>query len=371
MDELLKKANINDATFKREIPKIVAYNLAALVEPCFYPNLKKHFYEFLRYSGLKEKDIKDFTKRQWAGRKEASFQTHTQPISNFLIFLMQYFLKKRDTQTYQYLMYFYIIKHYANLMHIHFKYCIPETFKYALETLTKTHLFSREKTIPSALVFIAKDMVRRFTKDLIKNDMDRIAYFMTDSRGRVSQSMKSFSSTYHNAAAQGLGIGTDTLPSEDEEEKISNVKTKETGEQLIDQVVRKLVSYKHMDQKALDEAKKLSKINVTLATLLLQKINNTKYMDNIRIILKLFVKDLKDKNSLCGNDFNTYVRNLMSIKRTKMRIYFKQQVNILLLEMLKELRYTQKYNKMTSQTQFSVNLFLAYYLSMIFRNSVC
>ena len=371
MESLLKKAKINDAIFKREVPKIVAYNLGALVEPCFYPDHKKHFYEFLKYAGLTERDVKEFTKEKWKGTKWASFKTHNQPIANFLVFLMQYFLKKRDLKTYQYLMFFYIIRHYSNLMHIHFKYCIPETFKYALETLTKTHLFSREKTIPSALVFIAKDMIRRYTKAFVKNDIDQIAYFMTDSRTRVSQSMKSFSSTYHNAAARGLGIGTDELPSDEEEEKITNIQTKETGEKLIHQVVRKIVTYRFVDQKSFEQAKKLSKINNTLATLLLQKINNTKYMDNIRIILKLFVRDLKNINSICGNDFNTYVRNLMSVKRTKMRIYFKQQVNLLLLELIKELRYSQKYSKMTSQTQFSVNLFLAYYLTMIFRNSVC
>jgi hypothetical protein len=370
MEELLKKANIDDARFKREVPKIVAYNFSQLVEPCFYPELKKNFYEFLRYSGLTEKDVKDFTKRRWKGTKWASFQTHSQPLANFYIFLMQYFIKKRDVKTYHYLMYFYIIRHYASLMKIHFKYCVPETFKYALETLTKTHLFAREKTIPNALMYIAREMIRRFTKGLTENNLDAIAYFMVDSRNRVSQSMKSFSANYHNSAAKGLGLGTDELPSDDED-TIADVKTKEDGERLIDQIIRKIVSYRHVDNKAFEEAKKLSKINASLASMILQKINNTKYMDNIRIILKLFIKDLKGKQSLCGNDFNTYVRNLMSIKRTKLKIFFKQQVNIMLLEILKELRYSNKYSKMTSQTQFSVNLFLAYYLTMILKNTVC
>ena len=370
MDELLKKARINDAQFKREVPRVVAYNFSKLVEPCYYPDIKKNFYEFLKYSGLTEKDVKEFSKRRWKGTKYASFQTHMQPLSNFYIFLMQYFLRKRDTQTYKNLMYFYIIKHYANLMHIHFKYCIPETFKYALETLTKTHLFSREKTIPNALMFIANDMIRLFTKDLAKNDLERIAYFMVDSRNRVSQSMKSFSSTYHNAAAKGLGLGVDQLR-DDDEEMVSDVKTLEDGERLINDVVRKIVSYRYFDRRAFEDAKRLSKINATLAQLIVQKINNVTYIDNLRLVLKLFVKDIKSIKSLCGSDYNTYVRNLMSIKRTKLKIFFKQQVNILLLKILKELRYSNKYEKMTSQTQFSVNLFLAYYLTMLFRNTRC
>jgi len=372
MDELLNKAKINDAWFKRELPRIVAYNFSKINEPCFYPEVKRHFYEFLRNTGLTEADIKAFTKRRWKGTKWASFQTHNEHLTNFYVFLLQYFIKKRDITTFKNLMYFYVIRQYANLMKKYFKYCLPESFKYALETLTKTHLFARERTIPNALMYIANESIRKFSKGLLNNDLENISYFMTDTRSRLNQSLKSFASTYHNAANQGLGMGTDKLP-EDDDEMIQDVKTREEGEKLIDVVVKKLVAYRHFDRRAFEEAKKLSKINVALANQIVQKINNVKYSDNIRIILKLFLKDLvgRSASALCGPDYNTYVRNLMSVKRTKLKIFFKQQVNILLIEILKELRYSNKYEKMTSQTQFSVNLFLAYYLTMVLRNSVC
>jgi len=83
------------------------------------------------------------------------------------------------------------------------------------------------------------------------------------------------------------------------------------------------------------------------------------------------IKDLKKTDALCGKEYYTYVRQLMSLKRTRMTIYFKQQVNLLLLQLIDEFGYTKQYYSVTSQTQFLINLYLAYYLTIILRNSVC
>lgn len=370
MEQLLKKANIKDSQIKSLITRIVAKNLSSLSEPCYYPELKKHYYEFLKLTGLTEDDIKQFTKRRWTGRKEIKFLTHNQPAANFYIFLMQYFLSKRDKIAYQHFMIFFIIRYYANLMHKSFKYCNDDTFKYALDILTKTHLFIREKTIPSALYYVANEMVRRWTRGLRTNDLDSISRFMQDSRTRVSQSMKSFASTYYKAAEEGKGLKTAQEPTDDEENEYQ-YKSTEKSAKLVDEITRKITVYRFTDHKIQEEARNLSKISSSLATQIVSKLNNTKHSDNIRIILKLFIKNLKDSSSLCGKKYEGYVRQLMSIKRTKMKIYFKQQVNILLLNLLDEIDYKKKYSKVTSQTQFLINLFLAYYLTMILRRTVC
>ena len=78
MEQLLAKANIKDAQLKSLISRVVAKNLSDLSEPCFYPELKKHYYEFLKLTGLTEKDIREFVKRRWKGRKEAKFSTNMQ-----------------------------------------------------------------------------------------------------------------------------------------------------------------------------------------------------------------------------------------------------------------------------------------------------
>jgi len=369
MEQLLAKAKINDARLKSHLTKVVAKNLGALSEPCYYPQVKKNYYEFLKLTGLTEKDVKEFTKRRWRGSKYAKFATQTNAIANFYVFLLQYFLKKRDKTLYKYMMVFFIIRHYSALMHKHFKYCNNDTFKYALEVLTKTHLFAREKTISNALFYIAGEMVRRWTRGLRGGELDDISKFMQDSRSRVSQSMKSFAQTYYRAAEEGSGLGSEEEPSD--EENVYQIKAADKGNKLADEITKKIVVYRFTDRKAQEDARKLANIKSSLATQMISKLNNTKYSDNLKTIYRLFLKDLKDADSLCGKKYNVYVRQLMSIKRTKLKIYFKQQVNILLINLLDEIDYKSKYNDLTTQTQFLINLYLAYYLTMVLKNTVC
>jgi len=372
MDELLQKVKMNEARIKRVVVNIISSNLSSLSEPCYYPEVKKHYYELLRLTGLKETDTKAFTKRRWKGRKEAKFMAQSDPIANFYVFLMQYYIKKRDKTTYRNLMIFYVVRHYSNLMRKYFKYCIDDTFRYSLETLTRTHLFSREKTIPNALFFLSDEMIRRWTKALEKNDLDLVSRFMQESRNRLEQSLRSFASTYHNAAKAGSGLRTEEMPPDDEEgESAFQDVTKETGARLIDTVVKKITVYRHVDHKAMQASRREAKINSSLATQIVSKLNNTKYVDNLRTTYRLYLKELDNASSLCGKNYNTFVRKLMSIKRTRMKIYFKQQINLLLMDILKEIGYNKKYNQLTSQTQFLVNLFLAYYLTMVLKNTVC
>ena len=371
MKELTSKLKMNESRMKRIVVNVISSNLSSLATPCFYPELKKHLYEFLRMSGLTEKDIKEFTKRRWKGRKESKFRAQSDPIANYYVFLIQYFLKKRDKNGYKHFMIFYLIRHYANLMRKYFKYCNDETFKYALEILTRTHLFAREKTIPNALFFMSDEMIRRYTKALQKNDLDGISKFMQESRNRVEQSLRSFASTYYKTAEAGTGLKTEEIPDDDENENSYKDVTRETGTRLIDDMVRKITVYRYIDHKGLEESRRLAKVNAALATQIVSKLNDTKYVDNLRITLRLFVKDLKDAKSLCGKDYYPYVRKLMSVKRTRSQIYFKQQIGLLLSDVLKKVGYSKKYNNLTSQTQFLINLFLAYYVTMILRNSVC
>jgi hypothetical protein len=371
MQELFSKLKMDEPRIKRLVVNIVSSNLSSLAMPCFYPELKKHLYEFLRMAGLTEKDIKEFTKRRWQGRKESKFRAQSDPLANFYVFLIQYFLRKKDKNAYKHFMIFYLIRHYANLMRKYFKYCNDETFKYALEMLTRTHLFAREKTIPNALFYMADEMIRRYTRSLQKNDLDGISKFMQESRNRVEQSLRSFASTYYKTAEEGSGLKTEEIPEDDEGESAYKTVTKETGGRLIDDIVRKITVYRYIDHKGLEESRRLAKVSASLATQIVGKLNDTKNVDNLRVTLRLFVKDLKDAKSLCGKDYYPFVRKLMSVKRTRAHIYFKQQIGLLLNDVLKKIGYDKKYNSLTSQTQFLINLFLAYYVTMVLRNSVC
>lgn len=372
MKELLQKAKINDIQLKSLIVRTVAKNLSSLSQPCFFPELKKNLYELLKVSGLEEKDIRDYARRRWKGRKEAKFSVVIDAASNFYIFLLQYFLQNKDQVAYQHMMVLYMLRQYANLMHKHFKYCNPDAFQYTLETLTKTHLFAREKTISNAIYFMSKEMIRRWTNDLKQDDLDKIGKFMQESRHRISQSVKSFAQTYYIVSEKGLGLKTEELPTDNEDDENSyQEKSAEKGSRVIEDIVSKISIYRYKDITAQEKARTLSKINSSLATQIVNQLNTTKHSDILRLIFKKYIEELSNMKQLCGKEYEKHVRQLMSLKRTKMKIYFKQQVNILLIELLKDFNYSEKYNSQTNQTQFLINLFLAYYLTMLLRNTLC
>jgi|WetSurSiteA1Bulk_404760.scaffolds.fasta_scaffold00112_3 hypothetical protein len=373
MEELLKKAKIDYQSLKYDLNRTVAFNLSSLTEPCFYPDMKKKFYDFLAHCKLTEQDMRDFTKRRWKGTIYLKYNLHiiVDPITNFYIFLMQYFLKKRDASAYKNMMLFHYIRDYANLMNKGLKnYCNPDAFKYALEILTKNHLFIREGTIGNALYYLSMEGIKQWTEVIEKNDLDGIAKFISGSRHRVSQSLKSFLETYYQSQEEGSGFKPTLEPTEDEENLYQKEVTEKVSRQ-IENVIRKLTVYKTIDIKAQEESRDLSKINASLATSIASGLGDTKYIDNVRIILKLFSKNLTAANQLCGKPFYDFVRTLMSIKRTRSRLFFKQQINILLLDILSRKRYRSTYEKLTPQTQFLINLYLAYYITISFRNTVC
>jgi len=225
MEKLLAKIKINKPRMKSVLVRAVATNISGLSTPCFRPSMKKHYYEFLKLSGLTEKDVRDYAKRVWVGRKEAVFQLHKEPLANFYIFLMHYFLNKNDKLMAQYFMIFYELRHYAARFEIHFKYCQEDVFKYTLDTLTKTHLFSREKTIGNAIYFLSKELMKQWGPAIKNYDLDKISKFITYARHRIAQSTRSFAETYYKNAELGLGIQTQREPADDEENSYQHVTT--------------------------------------------------------------------------------------------------------------------------------------------------
>jgi hypothetical protein len=370
MNTLLQKATIDKTTLKSTLTRAAAFNLSSLSEPCFKPPTKKHYYDFLMLCHLSEQDVKQFTKEMWHGRIEARFQLHMDPISNFYIFLMWYFLHQHDQAAFKTVMLFYVVRHYRALLDKHLQFCNEDTFKYALDTLTKTHLFSRERTIGNALQYLSSELAIRYQKDIETINLDGISRFITVSRHRISQSIKSFAEAYYRASKEGSKIKTSQEPTDDDENAFQ-YQSMQKDERLIIEISKKITVYKYIDIKAQEDSRQLTKINTSLATLITNTINDVKYTDEIILIFKLFVRDLQQVRSLCGKDFYKLVRDLMAIKRTTSPIYFKQQINLLLMKILEEKYYKKQYDKLTSQSQFLINLFLAYYLTIIFRNSVC
>ena len=371
MQKLLDKSKINKHKLKSDLSKIIAFNLGQLVEPCFKPSLKKYYYEMLKISNLTEKDLKDFTKEYWKGRKESKFLLHNDRISMFYIFIMHCLSQEKNQIIFKYMMIFYTIRYYRALMDKYFpNFCDKDLFRYTLETINKTHLFSREKTIPSALFHISNEMIRRYSNSIKDNDKDKISKFIQESRHRIEQSVRSFAESYYRNSKEGALIKTELEP-QDNEENIYQYQSTEKSTRLVNDVVRKITVYRYVDHKAQEEARNISRIKSSLATIITNNLNNTKFSDDLKIILNLFMKDVRNVDMICGKGFYTYVKKLMSVKRTTSKTYFKQQVNILLLKVLDESKYRKNYDSLSSQTQFLVASFLGHYLTMVVRNSIC
>ena len=370
MEELLKKAQVNLPQLHRFVKMSAAFELSKLAEPCYYPPLKKTYYDLLRQLRISDSDMKAFIKRMYQGTRAQTWNLWRMPDHNLMMLIMHIFLKHKKRDGYEAAMLYYMIRQYSHLIQKHIKYCNIDIFRYVLENITKTHLFAREKTIGNSLIHLSKELQKKFTNDIAKWDVDKLIDFISVSRHRISQSVKSFAEHYYRAHKQGTRLGTQDEPSEDDE-FMTQIVTMEKGKKIIDNTVKKLTMYKVIDRKALDEAKRLTKIKVSIADVLAKNLRDLRHADNIKRILQLFVKDMRTTSEMCGKDYYKYVKKLMSLKRTRSKVYFKQQVNVLVRKILKENDMLDVYNSYTPQTQFIINSFLAFYLTMIMRNSIC
>lgn len=371
MQTILKKAKFNDVKLKRLAHKITANELSKLSAPCYYPSPKKYYFQFLDACGLTDKDLKEFVKRFYKGTKWAGFQLHKDPQSNLYIIIMHYLLSKRDKLTYISMMNFYLIRVYSSRIRIQIKFCNPNYFRLALEKIPKVHLFAREKTIAAALYFLSKELIVRYTNKIEKAEIDGLGKFIQEARHRVAQSIKSFAETYYQIAEEGGGIKTTKDYDENENQRPIELQVIERGEKIITDIVKKMIVYKEVDKKAIESARHITKIKTSLAVNISYKLINPKYGDNITTILKLFVKELKSVKDLCGKSHEATVKRLLSLKRTVSTIYFKQQVEILLLKVLADVGYDKKYDKLSRQTQFLILSYLAFYLTFTLRNTIC
>ncbi len=370
MDELLSKIKPDIPKLKRFITTSAARELSALSAPCYYPKTKRFYFEVLNLLRITKKDFKDFVKRNYKGTKAEKWNLWNDPGTNMLVFVMYLFLKKRDQRAFSSTMVYYMIIQYARLMNKQMKYCYEDTFKYTLDNLTRTHLFFREKTIPNSLFYLSTVIQKTYKQSIAEWDLEKIIAFIGVARHRISQSVKSFAKNYYRYRKEGEGIKTQNEETDDEANTYQ-YKVLQRGQKIVDEITKKITTYKVIDRKAFDEAKKISKIKTSIATLIVDKITNETNYNNIKILLQLFIKDLKDVSMICGSGYVPSVKKLMAVKRTTAQLYFKAQINILLMDILKDMKFLDVYERYTSQTQFIINSFLAFYITGIMKTNLC
>lgn len=369
MKDLLQQSNVDSSKLKSFIVKIVAQEIMNLSEPCYYPSLKRYSYEFFHLTGLKEDQIKIYFKEFYKNTEAAEAELKKDIMSNLLIFIMYYFLQNKDLPAFQNTLIYYMIRQYTNLMNKQISYCKPDVFKYTLDNLNKTHLFAREGTISSAIVHLSNEMTRRYMQNIKAGDPFSISKFIFESRTRLSQSIKSFAELYYKFSKEGVSFSsTEKMGSDDQEYTLQIM---EKGKRIASDVTNHICTYKNINMIAINDAKKITRINENLANQIAKQLVNMKYSDDIKLIIELFLKDLTSVEQICGPGFLIYVKNLMSIKRTTKIIYFKQEVIDLTEKIIDDIEYRVKYDSLTKQTKFLIACFVAYYLAIVTRHLVC
>ena len=217
---------------------------------------------------------------------------------------------------------------------------------------------------------LTNQLIKRYQKGIFEQDKNKIGMFIQEARTRMSQSIKSFATLYYKSSKEGRRI-RNPYESEDDNSNVYQYEDMQKVDRLIEEIAKSITVYKQSNIKALNDAKKISKIKTSLSILLAKEVSDISNLDNLKHIYRLFLKDLKNVNKLCGTMYFTYVKKLMSIKRTTEIVYFKQQINVLLMKLLVEIKYEDKYKTLTSQSQFNINTFLAYYITMILRDALC
>lgn len=377
MQIILSKAVFNDAQIKNYMLKLTVSELNNLSTPCYYPDWKKHFHELLHLSNLNEKDLKDFGKRFFseskAKKRMESFGKDImiqQDIGiNLLLILMYHFLEKKDSQTYLSLMIYHLIHQYGNRIRVYLKFCKEDVFEYTLNQLNPSHLFSREKTISNAIVHLSKEMQRKYTSSILELDPDKITLFFYESRSRIAQSLRSFAELYYQFEKKGYGLGSHI-----EDEKGTEIYSQELDKikRISEFIATKITVYKELNYNVLNQSKSLTKVNMSNATLIINTLQNPKFLNDLTYLIELFFKDLKSINQICGRDSISYIRKLMGVKRSSKEVYFKKEVSVLLLKVLENVPLLkQKYLKSTIQTKYQMNLFFAYYIILYSKSIVC
>ena len=367
MDRLSIEASIDYPKLKRYISKLAATELMNLTEPCYIPKLKTHYYEILKLCKLKESDVKNFVKEYYKGTPAAKWKLQNDPITNLLIFIMFYFLRKNDITSFRYTMILFTVRYYTNLMNRQLpKYCDPNAFRYALEHLTRTHLFVREKSIPGGLFHLSKELEKRYRDKIKRGEVDDIAKFITESRHRVEQSIISFAQHYYRAKEEGKGVSTQTEPTDSEDTTLI-YQSPQKGERLINEVVKYITVYKSVDRKSFEEAKNLSGLNSSLCTVIVDQLKDLKYSDKIKNSLGGFIKGLTTTSMLCGKDFFIYVKKLM-LTRSGKNMIFRKEIDSIIESMKKD---SDLLKSMSTSFSRSSSMFLAFYITLIVRNRTC
>jgi len=371
-----KKIKFYPQRIYRLIAKQAGMDINGLSEPCYKIKTKLFQHILYRELNVSEKEWKAFANESenTLGPKGKG-NTYRVPFTYALTYLYYRFVRLNKAKMAETVLLYMLIKFYGSSYEKFFpEACQDPIFRYTIDNIVKVHLFYREKTIANALLFLSKYTQRKFFNRIKSNTEwypELMHDFMHDSRQKINQSSRSFANAYYNNAANGKGIAIE-VDSDDEGENKNMFQTT-TGASgssaAVEKFIKSMFVYKNYNRKTVEEAKKRSRIKSNLAENIISLIHERSSEENVKIILTSFLKQVLDTKTLCGPEFYKTVGQLMHKRNLKDSFIFKNLV-ITFADSLYE-NVSSTTHKANTRDKISVRIFVAFYLTISFRNLFC
>ena len=358
---------------KRFIETNVGAILAGMAKDCFVPRVSILFKELMARTNTDEKMLLAHSKNRYPQYK---FHLLHDPYTTLLILITEYFLtEKKDEHAARMIFNLFALRNYSNLL---FRFlpkltsgsygCNPNYWRAGLEALSHSHLFRSKQTIGNSILYLSQEVFSRYRMDIIKDRPEPIMKMIMLIRSRIFQSMRSFFGHYYKAKQQ-----SDLVTSRDQDEVYDQ---KETFEQKIklfsDRVAKDICVYGKINEKAINESTQITKFNKKFAIRYVKTLQDPQLSQQLDDIFILLFRGLVDFKQLCGPQFIDHVKRLMSVKTSTKPVYFKKLVVNLHDEfIIPKLGLQNWFNSLSIQTKKVSRDFVAYYLALFIRSSIC
>jgi hypothetical protein len=336
----------------------ISHELSELVKDCYYPTIAKIHSELLNMVSTNDDIITKYSKEHY---KNPKWKLLHDPKTILFILIARYFLKKNDYAAALAALNALTMRYYTNVMIIFVKHCNPDYFKIALRKLSKNHLYNQKDSIGNSLLYLAKVILDKYQNDLKNDNHDRIYLLIYEIRTRIFQSARSFAEQYYDTYEKGESetsseITPDLQPSVEQKIKIT-----------ADKISKDLTLYQKIDNKALDEARNITRFNKKLSQVYTTTLNNHKYTDNLTLAVNLLLRSLVLNNIDTSQRINyiEHTKRLMGIKVTKKPVYFKGIVVQIHDDIIRDIHEEKWFNQLSVQSKATCRSFLAYYIALV------
>lgn len=335
------------------LSKQVSNEYSELSKSCYFPKINRTISNLFDLVNIQKKEVRDYSIKVY---NRSDWKLLHDPQTILLLIIARSFLHMDMYKGALLSVQLVSIRYYSNILHKFFpKYCDEYTFNLALERLSSKHLFKQRKTIGHALLYLARVLLEKHKEDLYRNDPEGIKKLIYTLRGRINQSVRSFGQKYY--------LISEESPEHSEYDESLERKIEKRSEELSEEIT----VYGTVGDEEFKSAIEEIKINKQFAQELIKGLSNPKYTDQLKLVFKLLLDQIKDKQL---DQIIEVVKNLMKVKYTKQEIYFKREIIKLINRILDDRNLRDSFDELSHQSQINIRKFFAIYLGYFIYNNI-